>query len=316
MKGISAATTTTLLIASTLPTGTLSFGTTGRVHSLSSSSSFTGTNPAPFAYSSTFGTDKGSHHRSTSTLNMHIAPATSAIGGAIGGVIGGGLFAGGLHAIAGPDHLAALLPRTVGQRWYRAGRTGALWGVGHGISVTLLGVLGYALKSRISMGTKLGKVLHGASHCLEAAVGLSLVVIGLMGLKEAREWEEELEEEPVVQVTKSLSAAGVEIAGDHVTKVSNRAVIFNGLLHGFSWDGAPSLAPALAVATWRGNIAFLIAYALGTMTTMAFTTTLIGEGTRRAGAVFHRPDLPQKLSFFSSLLAIAVGAVWTGLAFF
>ena len=247
---------------------------------------------------------------------MHIAPPIAA--GAIGGVIGGGLFAGGLHAVAGPDHLAALLPRTVGQRWYRAGRTGALWGVGHGISVTVLGVLGYALKSRISMGTKLGKVLHGASHCLEAAVGLSLVVIGLLGMKEAREWEEELEEEDisVVQMpTKSLSAAGVDNVGDHVMNVRNRAVVFNGLLHGFSWDGAPSLAPALAVATWRGNFAFLLSYALGTIAAMALTTTLIGEGTRRAGAVFHRPDLPQKLSFFSSLLAIGVGVVWTGLAF-
>lgn len=242
----------------------------------------------------------------------------------------------------GPDHLAALLPRTVGQRWYRAGRTGALWGVGHGISVTILGMLGYLLKSRISMGSSFGKVLHGASHCLEAAVGLSLVVIGLLGLKEAREWEAELEDVDPTP-TKSLSAAGN--ADEHVTTVRNRSVVFNGLLHGtlvvcsfffcppmffmlilkmsfdavlcagFSWDGAPSLAPALAVATWRGNIAFLLAYAVGTMSAMAITTTLIGEGTRQAGAIFHRPDLPQKLSFFSSIIAIIVGGVWTGLAF-
>jgi len=283
-------------------------------YSSSISSSFTGSTSSTRRMVMPRHTHTRATSNTGSNLSMHIAPSTAvAATSAIGGVIGGGLFAGGLHAVAGPDHLAALLPRTVGQKWYRAGRTGALWGVGHGISVTMLGVLGYALKSRISMGTKLGKVLHGASHCLEAAVGLSLVVIGLMGIKEAREWEEELEEEPVLQ-TKSLSAAGVDTA-DHVTKVSNRAVIFNGLLHGFSWDGAPSLAPALAVATWRGNIAFLFAYAVGTMTAMAVTTTFIGEGTRRAGAVFHRPDLPQKLSFFSSLLAIAVGAVWTGLAF-
>lgn len=218
--------------------------------------------------------------------------------------------------IEGPDHLAALLPRTVGQKWYRAGRTGALWGIGHGISVTILGTLGFALKSRINLGSRFGKVLHGASHCLEAAVGLSLVVIGLMGLKEAREWGEEIEEMADIAPTKSLSAAGIDAVGDHVTEVKNRSVIFNGLLHGFSWDGAPSLAPALAVATWRGNMAFLVAYATGTMAAMALTTTLIGEGTRRAGAIFHRPDLPQKLSLFSSMLAILIGVVWTGLAFF
>lgn len=251
------------------------------------------------------------HDRTSSTtLKAHTAVAVPAVSAALGGIITGGVFAGGLHAIAGPDHLAALLPRTVGQRWYKAGRTGALWGVGHGISVTLLGLLGYLLKSKISMSTNIGKILHGASHCLEAAVGVSLVVIGLLGIKEAREWEAELEESGALQ---SLSAGAVE---DHIAPFGrNRAIVFNGLLHGFSWDGAPSLAPALAVASWRSNIAFLLAYGVGTMVTMALTTTFIGEGTRRAGKIFHRPDLPQKLSLFSSIFAIAIGCFWTYLAF-
>jgi len=29
----------------------------------------------------------------------------------------GGVFAGGLHSITGPDHLAALLPICIGKRW-------------------------------------------------------------------------------------------------------------------------------------------------------------------------------------------------------
>jgi hypothetical protein len=210
----------------------------------------------------------------------------------------------------GPDHLAALLPRCVGQRWYRAGRVGALWGMGHGVSATILGVAAFALKSTFStrsVGTSLRKFLAGASHVTEIAVGLSLVVIGVMGIREAREWEEEIDG---VQ-PQSLSAAAAD-AG--IKNVEKRAVIFNGLLHGFSWDGAPSLAPAIAVATWSGNLAFLTAYAVGTMSAMAVTTTLIGEGTRRAGTLFQRPDLPQKLSLFSSILAIAIGVVWCGLA--
>jgi hypothetical protein len=47
---------------------------------------------------------------------------------------------------------------------------------------------------------------------------------------------------------------------------------------------------------------------------MAIATTLIGEGTRRAGEVFQRPDIPQKLSYVSSILAIVIGAIWCGLA--
>lgn len=177
--------------------------------------------------------------------------------------------------------------------------------MGHGVSATILGVLAFALKNNLGGGVK--KVLASASHVTEIAVGLSLVVIGIMGIREAREWEEEIE---TVQ-PQSLSAAAAD-AG--IKTAQKRAVILNGLLHGFSWDGAPSLAPAIAVATWSGNLAFLSAYAVGTMSAMAVTTTLIGEGTRRAGEVFHRPDLPQKLSLFSSVLAIAIGVVWCGLA--
>lgn len=150
-------------------------------------------------------------------------------------------------------------------------------------------------------------LLSGASHVMELAVGLSLMLIGAMGMREAREWEDEMSGSP-----QSLSAAAAPDAG--VKDSQKRAVMLNGLLHGFSWDGAPSLAPALAVATWGGNLAFLSAYAAGTMSAMAITTTLVGEGTRRAGEVFNRPDIPQKLSFFSSILAIAIGVIWCGLA--
>ena len=204
--------------------------------------------------------------------------------------------------------MAALLPRCCGQRWYKAGKIGLLWGMGHGVSVTILGVLGYALKSQFQRAPGAKTLLTGASNFMEVAVGLSLIFIGVMGLREAKEWEEEIESLP----SNSLSAA-VSPAEVH-NKDRNRAVIFNGLLHGFSWDGAPSLAPALAVATWGGNLAFLSAYAAGTVATMAIATSFIGEGTRQAGEFFNRPDLPQKLSFFSSILAIAIGGIWCGLA--
>jgi len=226
--------------------------------------------------------------------------------GIAAGAIGGGFFAGGLHAISGPDHLAALIPRCCGQRWFRAGRIGALWGMGHGVSATLLGIIAFALKNRLNKIEGLKFFLSGASNVLEIAVGASLILIGLMGIREAREWEEDIDVSP-----QSLSSAAVDIG---VKSTKKRAVVFNGLLHGLSWDGAPSLAPALAVATWGGNLSFLFSYAVGTATTMAITTTLVGEGTRAAGDMFKRPDIPQKLSLVSSFIAILIGSVWCGLA--
>lgn len=148
--------------------------------------------------------------------------------------------------------------------------------------------------------------MSGFTHVMELAIGLSLILIGVMGIREAREWRDEIES---VQ-PQTLSAAA---ADPGIKAAQKRAVVFNGLLHGFSWDGAPSLAPAVAVATWGGSLAFLASYAVGTMTTMAIVTTLIGEGTRKAGQFFQRPDIPQKLSFGSSILAIVIGVVWCGL---
>lgn len=243
------------------------------------------------------------YRKSSSGLKMMNPGALAAVAGALTG----GVFSGGLHAIAGPDHLAALLPRCVGQRWYRACRVGALWGIGHGISATLMGVLAYLAKSRINFKS-LG-FMSRAELVLEVAVGLSLVIIGAMGMKEAREWEEENSS----IIPRTLGSAANEAAG--VKPRKKRAVIFNGLLHGFSWDGAPSLAPALAVATWRDNLAFLLAYGIGTIGMMTIATSVIGEGTSRAGKAFNRPDIPQKLSYFSSIIAVVIGAVWCGLAF-
>lgn len=165
-------------------------------------------------------------------------------------------------------------------------------------------------------------LLHHAGSFMELAIGFSLIVIGLLGIKEAREWEAPEENScEVVQedgAPQSLSAAASPSSGSAAMAVNpnpaKRAVLFNGILHGFSWDGAPSLAPAVAIATWRGSLTFLISYALGTMGAMTLATTIIGEGTRRAAGKLDRPDLPRDLSKGSSFLALVVGVVWCGLA--
>lgn len=245
------------------------------------------------------------HAHSRTTLQMSAISTMTA--SSVLGALSGGLFSGGLHAISGPDHLAAIVPKCCGQRWFKAGRIGILWGMGHGISATMLGVAAFALKNRLP--ERMGGILHGASSTMEIAIGVSLVLIGVLGVKESKEWLDEID----AGTPQSLSAAANPDAA--VTVQAKRAVVFNGLLHGFSWDGAPSLAPALAVATWRGSLTFLFSYALGTMATMALATVAIGEGTRRAGQILHRPDIPQKVSFYSSWIAIAVGFFWIRLAF-
>jgi hypothetical protein len=166
---------------------------------------------------------------------------------------------------------------------------------------------------------------------MEIAVGASLIVIGIMGIKEARDftYDYDIPLPSSPPTLHNLSAAVNVALTDTESKMNTnqqssgtittlpslrtRAILLNGILHGFSWDGAPSLAPALALMTWSHTITFLSSYALGTTITMAFVTALIGEGTRQASQIFQRPDLPQKFSFASSILAISIGIVWCGL---
>ena len=61
-------------------------------------------------------------HAAAPALAASVSSSTSWLRGglALGTAIVGGSVSGGLHAISGPDHLAALLPRCLGQRWWRA----------------------------------------------------------------------------------------------------------------------------------------------------------------------------------------------------
>lgn len=259
--------------------------------------------------------------------------------------IAGGIFSGSLHAISGPDHLAALVPRCVGLPWHRAARIGAVWGVGHGASATLLGLVGFVIRKGLK-GSFLSSrfffsgggdgqqfdVLHHAGSFMELAIGISLIVIGLVGLIEAREWHpshlsggDDLTSPPS-SADDAFNNNNNNSSNNHIsittppmtktkgTKTTKRAVLFNGMLHGFSWDGAPSLAPAVAISSFTGSLTFLLSYALGTTAAMGLATALIGEGTRRAAGKLERPNLPRDLSVGSSVVAMGVGVVWCFLA--
>ena len=101
----------------------------------------------------------------------------------------GGTFAGGLHAVTGPDHLAALLPLCMGRRWWIALYTGAYWGLGHGIGAGLVGALAWAVRGALN--------LEVFSSYMEAAVGISIMIIGVNGIRESREWATEVVAEEV-----------------------------------------------------------------------------------------------------------------------
>jgi hypothetical protein len=230
--------------------------------------------------------------------------AIAAVSGCIDPSILGGLLSGGLHAISGPDHLAALLPPSVGKPGWYGLRLGATWGLGHGVSAIFLGMCAFFLKGRMS---EQFSFLQRLSKYTEAAVGLSLFIIGAIGVKENLELRKEHQQENGTEpeMFSKLSMT---------TFKSSVSIFFNGILHGLSWDGAPSIAPALAMTSWRSAISFLMSYCIGTMAAMSFTAGAFGEGSLRLGEAFNNEDLPMNLSFASSLLAIMIGVYWVAQA--
>ena len=145
---------------------------------------------------------------------------------------------------------------------------GATWGLGHGVSAIFIGLCAFFLKGRMSTQFV---VLQKLSKYTEAAVGLSLFVIGAIGIKENLELRKEMEENKnkIINNTDNNSS---EKESESLSKMnistfkSSVSIFLNGILHGFSWDGAPSIAPALAMTSWQSALSFLLSYCLGKLT--------------------------------------------------
>lgn len=214
--------------------------------------------------------------------------------------IAGGTFAGGLHAVTGPDHLAALLPLCLGRRWYKAATTGAFWGLGHGVGAALVGVLGFALRGALN--------LHALSPYMEAAVGASIVVIGATGFRDAREWGAnaqmcELEEErgaPDIVMSHTCEAPPQDIA----------RTLLNGVLNGVSGTGhILGVLPALAMPSWAVAGVYLGCFGLGTLLAMAIFTAVVGELSTQLSS--YTPVAPATSAMAASLFALTMGSIWT-----
>eukprot|EP00850_Spirogloea_muscicola_P023296 SM000345S12837 [mRNA] locus=s345:90936:92480:+ [translate_table: standard] len=214
-----------------------------------------------------------------------------------------GLAAGCLHTLTGPDHLAALAPLSIGRSRLQSAAIGVLWGLGHDAGQLLFGALFIALKERLRMelvkswGTRV--------------VGLTLLAIGAMGVKEARE--------PVIPCVEGdedcvaeYAAAGAGSAPAARSRVGPKkafgtATFVTGVVHGLQPDALLMVLPALALPSKLASAAFLVMFLLGTIAAMGTYTACIGSLTE---AMQDRlPGITQRLSWISALAAIVFGAL-------
>ena len=208
-----------------------------------------------------------------------------------------GFLAGCLHTLSGPDHLAALAPLSIGRTRMESAAVGALWGCGHDAGQVLFGLIFLILKDQLHIeiirtwGTRV--------------VGLTLLIIGAMGIREASEVHIHT---PRVALDSGECDVNVYESVDNPSlgkKKIGFATFATGIVHGLQPDALMMVLPALALPSRLAGAAFLIMFLFGTVIAMGSYTVFIGSCSQ---ALKDRvPRITEKLTWASSLIAIALG---------
>lgn len=216
-----------------------------------------------------------------------------------------GLAAGALHVAGGIDHLAALLPLSVGQRG-RAFGLGARWGLGHSAGVLAIGALGLLLRERLDLGA--------VSGWGERMVGVMLIGLGLLGIRRALRLEVHAhrhEHDGMTHAHLHLHGpAGAHAAAAGVPPHQHRHTAFwAGTVHGVAGTAhVLGVLPALALGSVAASGAYLLSFAMGTVLAMGAFAGLVGAGSARAAE--RAPSRLRGLLGAAGAAAVLVGLVW------
>lgn len=253
--------------------------------------------------------------------------------------ISSGLLSGGLHAITGPDHFTALLPVIIHVRWWRSSMYGGSWGVGHGLCSLFLGLIGCTMKEMILSGAMMDSLIQ-LGFLSDLVIGITIIVVAGMGMLEAIEAELEEKSSEKIDILEKMSELSTieesleededEVKDNAIDKklpptslkstvvrssVMMGTVLINGFVMGLSWDGLPSLTPAMIFNPTQ-TLAFLLAYLVSTAMVMALAAGLIGEATlwlSRRLTLDQKDDqehFSTRFTLVTSFVAFLIGFLW------
>jgi len=215
----------------------------------------------------------------------------------LSGILLGALL--GLRHAFEPDHLTAVSTLVVEARDARRGvLLGAIWGIGHTISLAIVGTLllvtGSALPARAAAG-------------FELAVAGMLVFLGVRSVvRAARDGERGLahhhrhgEDEHV----HPAPTAHVHVGG---RALALRPLIV-GLIHGLAGSGAITALVFAELPTLATRVVYIVLFGLGSVAGMAIASGAAGASLHRiAGSATRR----RRFTIAIGLLSIGVGVAW------
>lgn len=216
---------------------------------------------------------------------------------------------GALHTIA-PDHLAAVsvyVSRRPG--WRRAVVYGARWGLGHSITILLVGLV--VLLSRLQLPAAF-------EANVDRVVGVVLIGLGAHAVwRAATAWR--LDGAAVTHAHTHRHAGGLEHAHGHVHEhgtghehshvEDGHRLLGIGMLHGLAGSGALVVAlPAAATQSVSGSLGYLAAFGVGTIVAMSALAAALGGVVQAASG--GRARIERLAVSLAGAASVAVGVWW------
>ncbi len=190
-----------------------------------------------------------------------------------------GFFLGMRHA-TDPDHVVAITTIVSRERSVRrAALSGAAWGLGHTVTIVLVG--GAIILFNVVIPARLGLMM-------ELSVGLMLVVLGVMNVTATTEAPQSWLATTQARLTRPLAV---------------------GVVHGLAGSAAVALLVLTTIRTPEWAVAYLLVFGLGTVLGMVLVTTLMAlpfAYTSRQFTITNR-----RLQLATGLISIGFGVLLT-----
>ncbi len=176
----------------------------------------------------------------------------------------------GMRHATDPDHIVAVTTIVSRERSVvKAARLGAVWGIGHTLTLLLVG--GAIIAFKVAFDARLGL-------SLELAVAVMLIVLGLLNLFDVR----------------------ARSAGPSASRP-----FFVGVVHGLAGSAAAALLIVPLIDDPRWAALYLFTFGLGTIVGMTLVTITIAAPSLLASA--HMPSLQRTLRVASGAVSVVFG---------